>query len=153
MGGRKRRRVRCLDTGMEFDSLKEAAAWLGASTQRLADSMRRGFKCRGKMFVFPGAPPIVETRQECRHCQQRRYPRPRGLCYDCYKNPEIRNRYPTAIDNYQAKLDKIPLLPKLDHYWNSHAKTLCSCEQGWDGECPQCERTQRAKMVFVEEAS
>ena len=32
----------------------------------------------------------------CRHCHRHPAHRPRGLCFNCYKNRGIRNRYPSA---------------------------------------------------------
>jgi hypothetical protein len=32
----------------------------------------------------------------CRHCQNRRANRPRGLCWNCYYTPGLRDRYPST---------------------------------------------------------
>ena len=32
----------------------------------------------------------------CRHCRDRKVTRPRGLCHRCFREPAVRDRYPTA---------------------------------------------------------
>ncbi len=32
----------------------------------------------------------------CRHCQQRQVVRPRGLCFNCYYAPGVRDLYPST---------------------------------------------------------
>lgn len=32
----------------------------------------------------------------CRHCNEHPVSRPRGLCWTCYYNPTVRDRYPLA---------------------------------------------------------
>lgn len=32
----------------------------------------------------------------CRHCQQAKVNRPRGLCWSCYYRPGIRDKYPST---------------------------------------------------------
>jgi hypothetical protein len=41
----------------------------------------------------------------CRHCQKVRANRPRGLCWSCYYNPEIRARYPSTSKYGRRGLD------------------------------------------------
>ena len=33
---------------------------------------------------------------KCRHCGQANINRPRGLCWGCYYNPDVRERYPST---------------------------------------------------------
>jgi len=88
----------------------------------------------------------------CQHCGQLLAIRPRQLCWRCYADRAIRARYPAHVGKVDAtpKLDKLPLLPILEHYPN-HA-ILARCRHGLhDGTCPACEKMQRAGLVFTDD--
>jgi len=91
----------------------------------------------------------------CRHCGQRPPNRPRQLCWPCYKEPAIRALYPAFAHQHShaaPKLDKLPLLPVLEHY-PDHTR-LPRCPHGLvDGLCAACEQEQRAGLVFSEDQS
>jgi hypothetical protein len=38
----------------------------------------------------------VKTQRNCRHCNQRKANRPRGLCWKCYHTPGVRGLYPST---------------------------------------------------------
>ena len=42
---------------------------------------------------------------KCRHCGRPRVNRPRGLCWTCYYQPEIRARYPSTSKFGRRGLD------------------------------------------------
>lgn len=48
---RPQQKVRCVNTGVEYDSEKAAAEWLGVPPNYIADAIRRNGKVRGMKFV------------------------------------------------------------------------------------------------------
>lgn len=46
------KRIRCADDGLEYDSIHSAASAYGLGYQALWNSVRRGYRCGGKMFVL-----------------------------------------------------------------------------------------------------
>ena len=88
----------------------------------------------------------------CQHCERKKAIRPRTLCWRCYADKAIRALYPAHARQPDAtpKLDKLPLLPLLDHY-PDHT-ILPRCRHGLhDGTCAACEQEQRAGLVFAVE--
>jgi len=88
----------------------------------------------------------------CQHCGRLPAIRPRQMCWRCYADRDIRARYPAHARQPDAtpKLDKLPLLPVLDHY-PDHAR-LPRCRHGLaDGTCAACEQEQRAGLVFADD--
>ena len=80
----------------------------------------------------------------CRHCGLRGDYRPGGLCRVCYVDPDIRRHYPR--DRCTEAVPPLQL-PKMDCYPDSYERPRC--QHGLlDGECPTCERAQRA-LVFT----
>ncbi len=49
----------------------------------------------------------------CRHCQAKRPNRPRGLCYCCYLDPGLRERYPST-SKYANRSVRAPLDAEAD---------------------------------------
>jgi len=95
---------------------------------------------------------VTVTLAMCQHCGQLKAIRPRTLCWRCYADKDIRQRYPAHVRQPDAtpKLDKLPLLPLLEHY-PDHTR-LPRCRHGRrDGECAACEQEQRAGLVFAED--
>lgn len=89
------------------------------------------------------------TRGICKNCGTERLLRARGLCRSCYQTPAIREAHPSTSKWRPKKDDGRATLPMLERYPDAKVIPYCPCGRFKDGECPECERTQRAGMVMV----
>ena len=79
------------------------------------------------------------TKALCRHCQRLLTMQARGLCKTCFNDRIVRSLYPPARETRRgiAAMDKSLL----------HQPRPERCEhERRDGECPECERKQRALL-------
>lgn len=86
----------------------------------------------------------------CVNCHEERVLRARGLCCGCYQIPEVKEAAPVQVNRQPKKDDGKARLGVMEKYPDSKVVPKCPCEKSWDGECPECERVQRAGMVIAE---
>lgn len=90
---------------------------------------------------------------QCLHCGPetgKKGTHRRGLCQECYMDPNIRWRYPCLKQGrkpYPILNSQAGKLQELNTY---SPEAWDFCLHGLpDGECPDCEREQRAGMVYL----
>jgi len=91
-----------------------------------------------------GCPRWLPRTEKCLHCEGNRVLMSRGLCRACYYDPAIRVLYPRVCKTNPSQ-GQAATMEVLACYPDHAERATCEHEKK-DGECPQCEMEQRARL-------